>query len=193
MPQKITAELLADAIRQTLAEGKSIELEGLGVFHPGSGAITGDRFVPDSAPKVFMSYVSEDLDRISPLYDRLLAAGFNPWLDKRNLMPGQDWARGIARAIEVADFFVACFSTTAVGKRGHFPVELRSALQCAERMPLDDMFLIPVRLEPCTLPRRISAQLHYVDLFPNWEAGVNALVRSIRDEWKIRLARRIAA
>jgi hypothetical protein len=106
-----------------------------------------------------------------------------PWLDTRKLLPGQDWPRCIERAIDRADFFVPCFSHRAVRKRGQFPFELRYALRCADRMPLDDSFIVPVRLDECEVPRRIASQIQYVDLFPDRAAGVRKLVRSIRREY----------
>jgi hypothetical protein len=39
---------------------------------------------------------------------------------------------------------------------------------------------MPVRLEECRVPRRISDQVQYVDLFPDWEKGVRRLARAIR-------------
>jgi hypothetical protein len=104
------------------------------------------------------------------------------WIDKHRLLPGQDWRRVIERAIDRADFFVACFSRRAGRKRGQFPYELRYALRCAERMPLDEMFLMPVRLEACLVPQRIQNTTQYVDLFPDWNMGVERLVESIRRE-----------
>ena len=87
------------------------------------------------------------------------------------------------RAIEVSDIFVACFSPRSVLKRGQFQSELRYALDCARKRPLseplDAVFIIPVRLEECAVPRRISDQVQYVDLFPDWDKGIRRLVKAI--------------
>ena len=72
---------------------------------------------------------------------------------------------------------MACLSRKAIQKKGQFQAELRYALDCASRMPLDDIYLVPVRLEECPVPVRISREIQYVDLFPDWEAGVAAAVR----------------
>jgi hypothetical protein len=95
-------------------------------------------------------------------------------------MPGQNWPRALHHAIEVSDAFVACFSSRSIGKRSQFQSELRFALECAGRVPLDAPFLVPVRIEPCLVPRSISDQVQYVDLFPSWDRGVKRVIRAIR-------------
>ena len=49
------------------------------------------------------------------------------------------------------------------------------ALRCADRMPLEDIFILPVRLDKCPVPRSIAAHTQYVDLFPDWEIGIDAI------------------
>jgi len=79
----------------------------------------------------------------------------------------------------VADFFVPCFSRRAATKRGAFQSELRYALDCATRLPLEDMFILPARLDNCEVPRPVASRIHYVDLFPDWDRGVRRLIRTI--------------
>jgi hypothetical protein len=179
-------EVVGNAVRQCLSDGVDVELDGLGVFRRSGCGVT---FVPASGPRVFIAYVVEDYQHATRLYSALLAAGFNPWLDRKKLLPGQDWRRCIERAIDTCDFFVACFSPRSVRKRGQFPYEVRYALRCAERMPLDDVFVLPVRFGECTVPSRISWQIQYADLLPDWDKGLNRLVESIRDEWEKRKSR----
>jgi hypothetical protein len=181
------AKLVGRALRECLRRGDAVELEGLGVFVPGSGA--PGHFVAATAPRVFIAYVAEDRPAASRLYADLAAAGLSPWLDRRKLLPGQAWNRCIEHAIETSDFFIACFSATSSAKRGHFPYEVRYALRCAERMPLDDMFVLPVRLDDCTVPRMITAQTQCLDMFPDWNAGVSQLITSMRAEMLAREGR----
>ena len=102
------------------------------------------------------------------------------WMDVRKLLPGQNWPRAIESAIETSDYFVACFSSASVNKRGGFQAEVRYALDCARRMPLDDIFVAPVRLDECRVPRSIQRELQYVDLFPDWQRGVRRLSHMLR-------------
>ena len=59
---------------------------------------------------IFLSYTRADRERVSQLYDDLLAEGFSPWMDTRNLLPGEIWAERIRKVIKEADFFLACLS-----------------------------------------------------------------------------------
>ena len=183
------ATTLVLAVKESLRDGHSVELDGLGTFHCRRGAL---EFVPECAPRVFIAYVEENVEHALRLADAFEAAGLRPWIDKRKLLPGQDWRRAIERAITRSDFFVPCFSRVAAVKRGQFPYEVRYALRCAERMPLDDLFVIPVRLEDCDVPQRIRATTQYVDLFPDRDRGIARVVASIREEFKARRRREAA-
>jgi hypothetical protein len=179
-------EIVGNAVRQCLSDGADVELDGLGVFRRTGNSV---RFIPASGPRIFIAYAVEDYKLAARLYSDLLASGFNPWLDRKKLLPGQDWRRCIERAIDTCDFFIPCFSPRSVHKRGQFPYEVRYALRTAERMPLDDVFMLPVRFGECAVPSRIAWQVQYCDLLPDWDNGVARLVNSIQAEWDRRKAR----
>lgn len=179
MTPKTSRHQVAEIVRAALDAGRTVEIEGLGTFQV-AAQDHGYRFEPQSAPEVFLAYVAEDLAPARRLCEALRTEGFWPWLDKDQLLPGQNWPRAIERAIEISDAFVACFSTRSIVKRSQFQSELRYALDCARLRPLDQAFVIPVRLEECAVPRRISNQVHYVDLFPDWHRGVRRIARAIR-------------
>jgi len=174
---RTSAEQVIQVLRQCLDEGSSVEIDGLGVFRPCKGCY---EFLPCLGPKIFVAYVQEDAAAAARLYEAFRARGFDPWMDRKKLLPGQNWPRAISRAIEVSDFFVACLSREAIQKKGQFQAELRYALDCASCMPLDDIYLIPVRLEECPVPICISRELQYVDLFPDWDAGVQRLLAAVK-------------
>jgi TPR repeat protein len=117
-----------------------------------------------SSPTVFISYAREDLAQAHHLYDKLKEKGFRPWLDKKNLLPGQSWEREIEESIEKADFVLVCLSSQAVQKRGFFQAEIRLIIKTAQKIPPGNIYLIPVRLDECVVPHELSG-LQYVDLF----------------------------
>jgi hypothetical protein len=186
-----SSEQVARLVRQSLEEGATVEIDGLGSFRPSPDGQF--EFVPQTRPQVFLAYVEEDYAIVHRLYSQLRAHGCEPWLDKKKLLAGQNWPRAIEQAIEISSFFVPCFSKRAGGKRGHFQAELRWALDCASRLPLDDVYIIPVRLEECTVPQRIRRELQYIDLFPDWDRGFQGILDAMdgqesRSRGRLRLA-----
>lgn len=172
------ARLVAKILREALEQGSSVRLDGIGTFRAGPG--DAFRFVKTRAPTVFIGYVREDAAEAARLFDDLARHGFEPWMDCRKLLPGQNWPRAIENAIEVSDFVITCFSRRAGSKRGGFQAELRFALECARRVPLDSVYLIPVRLDDCRVPPQIARHVQYIDMFPDWEAGGRRLLKALR-------------
>ena len=171
---------VARIVLRGVLDGKTVEIDGLGIFHP--DARRGFRFVPRALPQVFIAYAKEDQILAVQLYEDLNLAGFSAWMDVRMLLAGQNWPRAIEAAIENSDFFVACFSGQSVRKRGGFQSEIRYALDCARQMPLDEIYIVPVRLNECSVPRSIQHELQYIDLFPDWDAGMERLLTMLRRE-----------
>jgi hypothetical protein len=179
-----TSEQVAQLVRRCLEEGKSVEIDGLGVFERDKGGHY--KFIALSRPKIFLGYVEEDLPVANRLFESLQARGFAPWLDRRKLLPGQNWPRAIEEAIETSDFFVGCFSSLSVRKKGSFQAEIRYALDCARRVPLDETFLIPVRLDDCRVPAKIRREIQYIDLFPDWNRGLGRIASVVEKQFRRR-------
>lgn len=176
------------AIEDCLREGAVIDIDGIGSLElDAHGDLT---FKRNGRAQVFLAYAQEDCAHVKRLYDSLQAAGFEPWMDTENLLPGQNWPRAIQRAIELSDYFICCFSPRSAVKRGVFQSELSYALDIATRVPADQAFFLPVRLAECELPGHIAKHVHYVDLFPDWKKGVGILFKALRAHEKRRQAAR---
>jgi hypothetical protein len=170
---------------EALSRGAAVEIDGLGSFRKMG---KGYRFEASGMPRIFVAYVEEDSVKACRIFEELQGAGFDPWLDKRKLLPGQNWARAIRNALETSDFVLCCFSHNSLHKRGGFQAEIRYALESAKRLPLDQLFLLPVRLEECPVPVEIARHMQYVDLFPSWDPGIGRLVAAIRQQMRQRKA-----
>jgi hypothetical protein len=168
---------VANVVREALSRGATVEIDGLGSFCKIGRRY---RFQPNDLPRVFVAYVHEDAAQACRIFDGLLSAGFDPWMDERKLLPGQNWARAIQNALETSDFAVCCFSRNSIRKRSGFQAEIRYSLECARRLPLDEIFLLPVRLDKCPVPLDVSREMQYVDLFPDWQAGLDRVIEAIR-------------
>jgi hypothetical protein len=126
--------------------------------------------------RVFLSYAREDLPRVTPFYDRLRQDGFDPWFDKANLKPGQEWRGEISNAIRSSDAVIVFLSRRSTTKEGFVQKEIRQALDVADEKPPGTVFLIPALIEQCVLPDRLSS-LHAVSLSD--EGAYEALIDSL--------------
>ena len=51
--------------------------------------------------QVFLSYARPDEEEVAKLYQELSDAGFKPWMDTKDILPGENWRLSIHRAIFV--------------------------------------------------------------------------------------------
>ncbi len=116
--------------------------------------------------RVFLCHSSEDKLKAFDLYQRLWKDCFTPWLDEKNLLPGQDWDYEIKRAVRESDVVLVLVSSNSINKAGYVQKEIRQAIEVAEEQPEGAIFIIPVRLEDCPIPERLK-QLHWVNYFEN--------------------------
>lgn len=128
-------------------------------------------------PLVFLSYASQDRERVLPFYDHLKSSGLNVWMDKHSLIGGQNWDVEIKKALQRATIIVTFLSEKSVNKRGYVQRELKIALDQAETKLEDDIYLIPLLLdEGVTIPEQL-AHIHAISGSP--EDRLRALRDSI--------------
>ena len=131
--------------------------------------------------KIFISYASEDRKAVSQLRDRLIAAGYDPWIDWKNILPGENWRRAITRAIRESVIFIVCLSRHSSNKRGMPLKEIKTALDTANEKLTDDLYILPVRLEECPVPESLS-RFQWVDLFgENTKEAWDKLFQSLEE------------
>jgi len=106
--------------------------------------------------KVFISYAKEDYVFASKLYDYLNENNFVPWLDKKAILPGQDWNFVIRKALREANYIVLLLSSTSVQKRGYVQREFKAALDFVEEKLEDDIYLIPLKINDCIVPDKLA-------------------------------------
>jgi hypothetical protein len=85
-------------------------------------------------------------------------------MDVERLQPGQDWQHEIHKAILKSDIAIVCLSANFNKQLGYRHVELKTALEKSRFTPVDEVSIIPARLEVCDMPEALS-HLHRVDLF----------------------------
>ena len=132
--------------------------------------------------RVFLCHASQNKPAARELYQQLSLEGWiDPWLDEEKLLPGQDWDLEIEKAVEVSEAVIVCLSSRSVTKEGYVQKELRKVLDIALEKPEEAIFVIPVRLDDCELPRRLRSW-HYVDFFPGSQRAraYQRLLQSLR-------------
>jgi hypothetical protein len=137
--------------------------------------------------RVFLCHASQDKPIVRELYQRLLAEGWiDPWLDEEKLLPGQDWDMEIEKAVESADAVIVCLSNNSVTKEGYVQKELRFVLDIALEKPEGTIFVIPLRLDDCLVPRRLK-NWHRADYFPVEFRGIafTRVLASLKEKTKI--------
>ncbi|REJ48827.1 MAG: TIR domain-containing protein [Microcystis flos-aquae DF17] len=140
--------------------------------------------------QIFLAHASEDKPAVLALHERLKQAGYKPWLDKKDLIPGQIWRDEIPKAIKASQIFLACLSAKSANKQGYIQRELRIALDTLGQMLLGTIFFIPMRLEECEIPDLRLAEvglnlrdLHWLDYWE--EDGFEQLERAITYQFKL--------
>lgn len=114
--------------------------------------------------KIFLCYARKDVEIIERFYKNLLDSEFIPWMDTKDILPGENWKFSIENAIRESEFFVACITSNSLNRRGFLQKEINQALRIWEEKLESDIYLIPVRFEDCKVPEILS-RFQWVDLF----------------------------
>lgn len=135
---------------------------------------------------VYLCHGLQDKDVVHRLYERLLKEGWvEPWLDEKNLLPGQDREEKHKDALRSTDVALVCLSKQSLGQKGEFHREIRLVVDLAKEKLEGSIFIIPIRLDDCTIPHHLH-QSQYVDFFTSDEERENAYLR-IRSSLKLAL------
>ncbi|HEX6750349.1 MAG TPA: toll/interleukin-1 receptor domain-containing protein [Longimicrobium sp.] len=124
----------------------------------------------------FLCHAIEDKEQVRDIYKFLSERDLDPWMDEKKLIGGQDWWEEIEMAIEASVAFVVCLSRRSAEKVGIVQTEIHKALRVADRQPFGAIFVIPVMLEECEIPRQL-AKWHCIMLYG--EGGMEQLCEAI--------------
>lgn len=143
--------------------------------------------------KLFISYAKEDQGLALQYCDRFTDIGTSPWIDARNILPGQNWEAEIDKALSEANVVILLLSKKSVSKRGFVQREANEALDRLRYKLMTDIYVIPLLLEPCDVPSNISGRLQYIDLNESgsWEK-VKASIEVAANQQSIQLAQGVS-
>jgi hypothetical protein len=136
------------------------------------------------AMRVFFSHASEDKPVVEQVYRRVVDAypAVQPWLDRYQIVGGQDLIERIAAGIEVADKFLVFLSEASVDKPW-VRAELRQALM-AEINGVKPEFIVPVKIGAISCFPPFIESKYYIDLESQtedeWLAEIHAAITGVR-------------
>ncbi|NWJ48811.1 MAG: SUMF1/EgtB/PvdO family nonheme iron enzyme [Chloroflexi bacterium] len=136
--------------------------------------------MPNVPPKlkVFLCHSSGDKEAVRALYQRLKAESWlHPWLDEEELLPGQTWRDEIEKAVEQSHIILVCLSPASIDKEGYVQREIKVALTYADYMSESRIFIIPLKLTECEIPRRLR-EWQWVNYYD--ERGHERLIKSLQ-------------
>jgi hypothetical protein len=136
----------------------------------------GSKQMEPEKNSIFISYAKQDSKIAEKLYNDLKNAGAKPWLDKKDILPGQNRKREIKKAIEKCTHFLALLSSGSMTQRGFVHKEQRMALEILDQLPGDSVYIYPVRLDECTSFEDKLEEIEPVDLFPSYQEGRDRLL-----------------
>ena len=120
---------------------------------------------PAQVPDIFVSYASEDRERIRPLVDALAAGGWSVWWD-RQIGVGTTFDQEIEQALDTSRCVVVAWSTDSVASEW---------VRTEAHEGLDRGVLVPVRLDDVKPPLAFRRK-QCVDLY---DVGVTGLVSAV--------------
>src|SRR5581483_306885 len=114
--------------------------------------------------RVFLCHISEDKSVVRGIYQKLKGYNIEPWLDEKDLLPGQNWEQLIPEVIRKCDIVLICLSRNFLVKEGYSHYEVRLVLEVAKRKPPNTIYHIPFRLDDCEMPFYLES-VHYASNF----------------------------
>lgn len=111
---------------------------------------------------IFISYASEDRNRVRPLAEALQQRGFNVWWD-RSLAAGQDYTAIIEKELKIAKAVIVVWTQSSTAS---------TFVRDEAGRARDEGRLVPVMLDPVQLPLGFGA--FQAEDFTRWNGGANA-------------------
>ena len=101
--------------------------------------------------EVFISYSSQDYDRVMPLVDRLRSAGAAVWVDEGNIDAATLWSESIVKAISECRVLIMMVSSHSTDSHN----VVKEVMIASEGKKT----ILPIYLEPAEIPAKLKYQL----------------------------------
>jgi ABC-type multidrug transport system ATPase subunit len=129
--------------------------------------------------KVFLSYSFPDKKVARKLYNGLQQAGFSPWMDEVNIMPGDFIESSIDDAMDISDVFIFLASDSS-SSSAKWNDELMKASILKKLRPRHSILIIPALLEEdVDLPGDLS-KVRFLDFSHDFNLGTHELIEVLK-------------
>ena len=79
-----------------------------------------------------------------------------------------------------SNFFIALLSKNSVSKKSYVQKELKRALDILDKYPYAEGFFLPVRLDECFPEHEYIKNLHWADMFDDYELTLELIINTIK-------------
>jgi adenylate cyclase len=120
-------------------------------------------------PDIFISYSRKDSEQATMLAEMLASAGLSCWIDQQGIEAAASWSAQIVDAINGCKVFIALLSPTSIESHN---VIKEISLASEKRKKI-----LPLDLEPVTLPRELEYQLAGIQRAPM--TNIDSIIRAL--------------
>ena len=126
--------------------------------------------------EVFVSYSSQDRDRVMPVVQHIRKSGISVWVDEGNIHAADLWSEQIVQAIADSRIMVVMLSEKSTDSHN----VIKEVMLSSEQKKI----LLPVYLEPAEIPAKLQYQLagiQHLELYgQHGEQALNDLITGLK-------------
>jgi len=129
----------------------------------------------DKGKRLLISHSSKDKAFANCLYADLVEQGHNPWLDDRDIKPGQSIPKEIQKALKHADYILVLLSPSSIIS-DWVAAEWEAAYW--DEITNQKIKVIPLLIENCDVPPLLKTK-KYIDFRENYQHNLDYLLKSL--------------
>ena len=123
--------------------------------------------------EVFVSYSSQDYERVMPLVDRLRSAGVATWVDEGNIDAATLWSESIVEAIAECRVLIMMVSSHSTDSHN----VVKEVMIASESKKT----ILPIYLEPADIPAKLKYQLTGIQHLEWFDGGSDEVFETLKD------------
>ena len=123
--------------------------------------------------EVFVSYSSQDYERVMPLVDRLRLVGVAVWVDEGNIDAATLWSESIVEAIAECRVLIMMVSSHSTDSHN----VVKEVMIASEGKKT----ILPIYLEPAEIPAKLKYQLTGIQHLEWFDGGNDEVFETLKD------------